>query len=216
MFKLSLCLFILSAVCGVSASVDNPTDSYQEVTYEDLLREINGQKRKISKSTIASPLDEVKIHMGIGMTSAITHFNINSTSYERFQNGMTLALGIDLFSDSWFSECLFKNYGLNTRGNEEVVLRELDLLLGYKQDFNANLGYFIKSGLSNRYLKFSELSTNTHHDENSPHFYFATGLNVQMNQHLGVAFEINGQSAVAQSTSLKNAVEFGLRINTSL
>ncbi|HPI41342.1 MAG TPA: hypothetical protein PLJ21_11100 [Pseudobdellovibrionaceae bacterium] len=209
-------LFILNFYLSAQATSVFSEDSYQEVTYEDLLKEISGQKKQVMKQTSISPLDDVKIHMGLGMMSSITHFNLQSHHYERFQNGMSVSLGIDLFSEQWFAESVFKNYGLTTQGVENLTLRELDLILGFKKNMNNNIGYFVKSGLSNRYLNFSDLTKNITHDENSPHLLLSTGFNIYLTPHMGLSFDISGQSALVQSTSLKNAVEFAFRLNTSL
>ncbi len=215
-FIFTLNLFIISFSFTAKADALYAEDSYQEVTYEDLLKEISGQKKQVLRQTSISPLDDVKIHMGLGMMSSITHFSLQAQHYERFQNGMSIALGIDLFSDQWFAESIFKNYGLTTQGFENLTLRELDLLLGYKRNIDSNIGYFVKSGLSNRYLNFSNLTKNISHDENSPHLILSTGLNLNLTPHMGLSFDISGQSALVQSTSLKNAVEFAFRLNTSL
>lgn len=215
-FMLFLPLLIYQPTLASPFSEQDNIPTYQEVTYDDLLKEINGQKKQVVKESSASPLDDVKIHMGLGMVSSITHFTLHSTSYERFQNGIALALGIDLFSESWFAESLFKNYGVTSKESENLALRELDLLLGYKRKLSSNLGYSIRSGLSNRYLNYSNLIHNINHEENSPSLLLSTGLNMEITPSISFDIEVSGQSALVQSTSLKNAVEFSMRINTSL
>lgn len=200
----------------ISTMVAKAAEDYEEIGYEDLVRQIGAQKRGLESSRQTHPFDEVRIHSGVGYVNSFSQMQINSRNVQRYQNGIQLALGVDLFSKNWFAETSFRNFGLTTYGSEELLLKELDLKLGYKDDIRPNLGFRLQGGLANRYLKINDGSNGVNVDDTTPMMTGSAGIIGQINQYLGFGFDVSGKSALISRTADKSAIDFTLELRASL
>lgn len=191
-----------------------PDSEYEEVSYDDLLNELSAKKRSVSRSS--DSLDNVRLHAGIGYTNSFTNISANKQNYNRHANGIQLSLGMDLFSPNWYSEGVFKNYGVTGTGSEELSLRELDLKIGYTNTLESIWSYTISSGLSNRFLRFTDSAKRVSVDETTPSLIISTGFNARVHKYISLGAEISAHSAMVSSTADKNSFDFAFRLTTSL
>ncbi|KYG64903.1 hypothetical protein AZI86_11940 [Bdellovibrio bacteriovorus] len=198
----------------VQAASDNQGD-YQEVSYDDLLNELSAKKRAVTKTT-KSDLDEVRLHAGIGYANSFTNIATQNQNFNRHAAGIQLSVGMDLFSPNWYSEGVFRNYGQNSSGSEEFSLREIDLKIGYTNKLESIWSYTLSSGLSNRFLKFSDANTAINVDETTPSLVISTGFMGQIHRNLSIGAEVGARSALVNRTADKNSFDFAFRLTTSL
>jgi hypothetical protein len=130
-------------------------------------------------------------------------------------SGIQLSLGIDLFSPNWYSEGIFKNYGVSTKGTQELKLREFDLKIGYTNTLKSIWSYSLSTGLSNRFLTFSDKSKNINIDETTPSLIISTGIKAQLHKNLSLGAEISAHSAFVD-TADRNSADIALRLTTTL
>ncbi len=187
---------------------------YEEVSYEDLLNELSAKKRSASRPS--DSLENVRLHAGIGYTNSFTNISANKQNYNRHTNGIQLSVGMDLFSPNWYSEGVFKNYGVSGTGNEELSLRELDLKIGYTNTLESIWSYTISSGLSNRFLRFTDSAQGVSVNETTPSLIISTGFNARIHKHISLGAEVSAHSAMVSSTADKNSFDFAFRLTTSL
>lgn len=204
---------LFSAPTLVQAAPAN--SEYEEVSYEDLLNELSAKKQKVTQSS-SSSFDDVRLHAGIGYINSFTNISTHSQNFNRHANGIQLSLGMDLFSPNWYSEGVFKNYGVTSSGSEEFTLRELDLKIGYTNRLESIWSYSISSGLSNRFLRFSDTSKGISVDETTPSLIVSTGFMAQVHKHLSLGAEVSAHTSMVNRTSDKNSFDFAFRLNTSL
>ncbi len=190
-------------------------EDYQEVTYDELLNELSTKKSKITQEK-SSPFDEIMIHAGIGFLNSYSEFKVNGENLNRFQSGMQLALGIDLFSNNWYSEGVFKNYGITTQNSEDITLREIDLKIGYKDMINNVWSYSFGPGIANRMLKISDTRRNIDINESSPSFLLTGGIQAHPNKNIAIGLEANARSAFVNNTADRSSYDLALTITTSL
>jgi hypothetical protein len=196
-------------------AADASSDGYEEVSYDDLLNELSAKKRSLVKNQDSS-FDEVRLHAGIGYVNGFTNISASNGNYNRHANGIQLSLGMDLFSPNWYSEGVFKNYGVTTSGSEEMTLRELDLKIGYTNKLESIWSYSISSGLSNRFLQFSDSAKNISVNDTTPSLIISTGVSAQVHRNLSIGAEVSGHTAMVNKTADKNSFDFAFRLSTSL
>ncbi len=208
-------LALTAAPTLVEAQTSSEGKDYQEVSYDDLLTELSSKKAAFKKQT-PSPLDTVKIHAGLGYVNSFSNFRVNNENMSRYQNGMQLSLGIDLFSPDWFSEGVFRNYGVTTDGSEDISLKEFDLRLGFKNPIRSIWSYSLATGLANRFLKITDSSRGISTDDTTPSMMMSGGFYANPTKNISFGIELNARTPFVSSTADKNSYDFALRITTSL
>lgn len=199
----------------VQAATDAGKGDYEEVSYDDLLNELSAKKKNLANGQTSS-FDDVRLHAGIGYVNGFTNISAAHSNFNRHANGIQLSLGMDLFSPNWYSEGVFKNYGVTSSGSEEMTLRELDLKIGYTNTLEGIWSYSVSTGLSNRFLQFSDSSKNIHVDDTTPSLIVSTGFAAQVHRRLSIGAEISAHTAMVNKTADKNSFDFAFRLSTSL
>ncbi|MEN0057631.1 MAG: hypothetical protein AAGB31_02260 [Bdellovibrio sp.] len=206
-------LFLLSSPTLVQAA---PASSdYQEVSYDDLLNELATQKQTLIRKQQDPTYNELRLHAGIGYANSFTNISSQKQNFNRHATGIQLSLGTD-FTPNWYSEGIFRNYGVTTDGSEEMTLRELDLKLGYKDKLQSIWSYSLSSGLSQRFLRFTDPSRDIDVDDTTPSLVISSGVFAQVHRNLSIGAEFSTRSAVVNRTADKNSFDFALRLSTSL
>lgn len=190
-------------------------EDYKEVSYDDLLNELNAKKSNLTQKQ-SSSFDEIRLHAGIGYTNSFTNIVTQKQSFNRHATGIQLSMGMDLFSPNWYSEGVFKNFGLTSYGSEEMTLREFDLKLGYTNKLESIWNYSLSSGLSNRFMRFTDPSRNIDVDSTTPSLIISTGFNAQVHKNLSLGAEVSAHTAITSHTADKNSFDFAFRLTTSL
>ena len=213
--KSVLVLLPLMSLPTMVQAAATSSDGYEEVSYDDLLNELSAKKRSMVKNQDSS-FDDVRLHAGIGYVNGFTNISAANGNYNRHANGIQLSLGMDLFSPNWYTEGVFKNYGVTSSGSEEMTLRELDLKIGYTDKLESIWSYSISSGLSNRFLQFSDSAKNISVNDTTPSLIISTGVSAQVHKNLSIGAEVSGHTAMVNKTADKNSFDFAFRLSTSL
>ncbi|WII71952.1 hypothetical protein QJS83_15925 [Bdellovibrio sp. 22V] len=191
------------------------SSEYEEVSYDQLLNELSEKKNGFTQKQNSS-LDDVRLHAGIGYVNSFSNISAQKQNFNRHANGIQLSLGMDLFSPNWYSEGVFRNYGVNESGTEEMTLREFDLKVGYTNRLESIWKYTLSTGLSNRFLKFKDSAKGIDVDDTTPSLVISTGFNAQVHRNLSLGAEVSGRSSLINRTADKNSFDFAFRLTTSL
>jgi hypothetical protein len=190
---------------------------YEEVTYEDLIDQISSHKKALeNKSRGTNPFDEVKIHGDFGYVNSFSDIDLGSRKVQRYQNGIQISIGVDLFSENWFGETSYRNFGLSNNGTEELILKEIDLKFGYKSTWKGPWSYKIQGGLANRYLTLNDPGKSIHIDDNSPMIMGAAGLRLHMNKVISLGFDLSARSALLSNTADRSSIDFTVGLGATL
>lgn len=214
-FSISTTQFFAPTLVQAEDRGHNGDQEYQEVSYDDLLNELNSKKKNLTQKQTSS-FDEIRLHAGIGYTNSFTNITAQQQNFNRHVTGIQLSMGMDLFSPNWYSEGVFKNFGLTSYGSEEMTLREFDLKLGYTNKLENIWNYSISSGLSNRFLKFSDPSKYIDVDNTTPSLIISTGFQAQVHRNLSLGAEVSAHTAIISRTADKSSFDFAFRLTTSL
>ncbi|NUN06784.1 MAG: hypothetical protein HUU57_13600 [Bdellovibrio sp.] len=206
--------FFFASTLVQAAPAANSAD-YEEVSYDDLLNELNAKKKTMIR-TQSNSLDATRIHAGIGYANTFSNISTQQQNFSRHTSGIQLSVGMDLFSTNWYSEGVFRNYGLTSSGSEELTLREVDLKIGYTNRLESIWNYSISSGLSNRFMRFVDPTRNIDVDDVTPSLIISTGFSAQVHRNLSIGAEASAKSAIVNRTADKNSFDFAFRITTSL
>jgi hypothetical protein len=200
----------------LSTLVCKAASDYEEVGYEDLVRQISAKKKSYETKPEVQPFDQVMIHAGLGYVNSFSEMVVNNRNVQRYQNGMELSVGVDLFSDQWFAESSFRNFGVTNYGSEELILKELDLKIGYKNHLQKPFMFRIEGGLANRYLHISDSVQNYGADDTTPMLMGQAGLAAQLSPNISLGLDFSAKSTLVTHTADKSAFDFTFGIKASL
>lgn len=212
LFLIIMCVLFASVTTKVQAKENN---EYTELTYDELLQELQSKHRSLHQKSYSS-FDDIKIYAGLGYINALSTIKHNQSDIYRYQNGVQLSLGVDLFSRNWYAEGVFRNFGLTNYGFEELSLKEIDLKIGHQALISGAWFYTLGGGLTNRYLHYSDPLHKFSSDVSTPFITLSTGAFLQLNSNLSFGIEINTKAALVGRTIDKNSNDFTLRMTTSL
>lgn len=209
-------LFALLLFAAIPTMAQSAPDSdVEEMTYEDLVDALAARQKRFEPRE-KSAFDDVRIHAGLGMVNSFSNFRLLGKNAARYQNGMQLSIGVDLFSPNWFSEAAWRNFGLTTHGPEEHTLRELDLKLGYRDIMEGQWSYRIQGGLANRMLKLSDPTRGLSIDEVTPGFVGGLGASLEMNRSTSLNFDLSGRAPVVGDAVDQGGFDLTIDLKVSL
>lgn len=212
---LSLAFFTHSTPAGASTLGESADTHYEEIGYDELLQRLSSKtKRQTAQSY--SAFDEINLHASIGYLNSFADIKTSAGTLRRHQNGLQLAIGMDLFSPNWYSEGSFKNFGVTSGVTDEVSIKEMEIKLGYKNQINKPWSFIVNSGLSNRFLKFQSLKTNEKFETTTPSMLVGLGLEAAVASQLSLSFEMNGKSPIVNETNDRGSYDFAIRMNATL
>ncbi len=187
---------------------------YEEVSYEDLVNQINKRKSTVIRNA-NDPLDQNLLHAGFGLISSAHTLNTSRGRADtRYQTGFQLTLGIDLFSPQWSAETALRNFGQTSSGSETWSLREFDLKLMNRDMLSASAGYRVGAGLGNRYLKLEDPLAQLSVNDNTPTAVFFGGLDIFLKKNLSLGIESGLRTSMVTDTTDKNSFALTVRLDT--
>lgn len=191
------------------------SSDYEELSYEDLVEQISRKKQKVIRSSEVNPLDDIKLHAGLGLITAMNNMRVNDQTFTRAMNGFEISLGIDLFSRYWTSEAVLRNFGTAGSGSETRSLREFDLRVLHRNSLGSQLGYRLGSGLGTRYFKFSDPQRQVNLSEEVPCLLAFAGLETPATQNVSLGAEIGLRQPLIDSASDKTSLDMMVRLDTT-
>lgn len=190
-------------------------ENYREVSYEDLLQEINSKKVNIVRDQ-RNPFDNIMVHAGLGYVNSYSNFRTASGNLDRYQNGIQLSVGVDLFSEHWFGEGAFRNFGLTKTGNEELYTKEIDLKAGYQDKLQDLWNWTASAGLATRYVTIQDFSAGVNIDDTTPSAIGSLGIKGQLNKFLSIGVETSVRSSLIQRTSDRYGMDLTFKLQGSM
>lgn len=209
----SLVSFIAFPTSVVAASSSD--EDYQEFSYDDLVNQLHSKTKKTVTNSY-SAFDDVRIHASIGYINSFADIETSNGSIRRHQNGLQLAMGMDLFSPNWFSEACFKNFGLTTGPKDEVSLKAIELKIGYQNQVQGPWSYSLASGLSNRFLKYKNFSTGETLESTTPSMLISMGVSAEVSKALSFGIDLTGKSPIVNETHDRGSYDFTIKMNAYL
>lgn len=189
---------------------------YEEVTYDDLINRINQHKKTLDRGTDSGPFDDVKIHTSFGYVNSFTNVSVQDKTSTKYQSGLQISVGVDLFSENWFAETSFRNFGMSRYGSEELFLKELDLKLGYQAPLSSSWGYRFQGGLANRSMSIKDGLNGVSIEDSSPMVMGAAGLNLKMGKYISLGLDLSARSALLKDSADRSSFDFTLSLGAKL
>ena len=211
--KLILPVLLLSIFTASLPTTYVQAADYEEVTYDSLLNELTLKKnRSITKQNNNYRFNDIQIHAGFGLLGSVSSIKTNEGQFSRYQDGLQLSMGIDLFSANWAAEGVFRNFGSEKRDNENLSLREFDLKVIYRNKTSDRIGYRIGGGLTTRYLKYNSPTQNV--NDSTPFSLVSFGMDSFITKNMSIGLETSLRTSMITRTIDKNAVDVALRLDT--
>lgn len=204
---------MLSLALGLAFLVHAPTlgqaatnDEYEEVSYESLLNQLSAKK---PKAPTRNALDDTKIHAGIGYVGSTVGLRVDNQEFYRYQDGLQLSLGVDLFSPKWAAEGAFRNFGRTTTGTSAVSLREFDLKVFRQERGPAGWGYRLGGGLASRYMRYEDTARNTNISASTPSSIFFLGITSKLTDQVYFVAEASFRSSLVGDSIDRRGADIG-------
>lgn len=193
-------------------------DKYEEVSYNELIDELNSRVRAKNKTeeveVISSdPFERVSIQTSFGLINSIHYLTIGDRNISRFEDGLGLGFGIDMFNPEWIAEAQIKNYGKSTRSEQSFSLREIELHLSYREKTEKNVNYKIIQGLGAKYLRYSAPYLSEAIHESTPIYIIGTSLNTKISPNFCLGVELTASFALVSETIDKNSINLNFKFD---
>jgi len=209
---LSVALLVQTSSTIVWAT-GNLSEGYQEVTYEDLVSELNTKKSSTEKKQKA-PLNE--IHLGVGYVHSYTQLNVNRNNTGRSQNGLQLSASMNLDSPNLYAEAVLRNFSGSTLAQEDLQILQMEARLGYVNALTGIWKFNLFGGFTGRMIQASNTTQNYSINEFTPSFAAGVGAMADIHKNIRLGFETGGRTSILGKNTDKNSVDFALILNTSL
>lgn len=209
----SLCSLFLGLALVFSQNALAAAET-EEVTYDDLVNQLQQKRKRVEKTTADHPLDHLQIHLGVGLTTSSTRLAIPESPGERSLNGFQISAGIDLFSPEWVSEIVLRNFGTSQRGSETRSLREIDLRAFHRGTVGQRLGFRAGAGLGTRYFRFSDSRLNISRGEETPCFVAFGGFESYLSNQVSLGVELGARTALIDRSIDRSSFDLMVRLDT--
>lgn len=194
-------------------AIGNLSEGYQEITYDELVNELNTKKSTVELKKKA-PMNET--HLGVGYVHSLTQLNVNRSNTERSQNGLQLSASMNLDSPNLYAEGILRNFSGSTINQEDLQILQVDGRLGYINAITVPWKFNIFTGFSGRLIQASNPAQNYSVNEFTPSLTAGMGVLADIHKNIRLGFEVGGRTSILGKNIDKNSVDFALRLDTSL
>jgi hypothetical protein len=184
---------------------------YDEVSYDSLVSELTQTNMQRSERQI-SPFDEVRIHTGVSLVTAMTNIAIGNEQLTAINSGMQLSLGIDLFSKYWIAEGSLRSFDDYKDSKQTITLKEFDIKFLHSVPVSL-YNVYGGLGLSARYLYLHNNETNVQTDYSTPASVVFLGFNKELSKSVSFGAECSRRATLISDTPDKTAYDLSLRMN---
>lgn len=159
---ISILLFLLHSRTVVAQNYET-----EEYSYEELLDKIKTKQKRYTKKTASTPWDQIYLYPSFAVIQSYTKISSNIAP-NFYHSGLQISLAMDLFSEHWFSETAFRNFGASKNDSKELFLKELDFKVGHKSYLSAAIEYRLSLGVSTRTIRLSDETAGYHQESKNP------------------------------------------------
>jgi hypothetical protein len=213
MLNLVATILVVQLSSTIVWALGNLSEGYQEVTYDELVNELNTKKSTVEfKKKV--PTNE--IHLGVGYVHSFTQLNVNRSNTERSQNGLQLSASMNLDSPNLYAEGVFRSFSGSTINQEDLQVLQMDGRLGYINTIAVPWKFNIFAGFSGRLVQANNSTQNYSVNEFTPSFTTGLGTMADIHKNIRLGFEVGGRTSILGKNTDKNSVDFALRLETSL
>lgn len=211
-FKIKLFLVLLSL-----SQMSFASESENTISYESIVDQLKAGNTSYSAYG-EDPFENVKIHLGVGVTNNSTKIEARNSSNQANFSGFQTSLGIDLFSSSWIAEGVIRNFSDTKNKNGTYSLQEFDLRFIYQSSMNNTWAYQFGTGLSARYLSGTEildreLNTSEKVSYSTPSSLFHFGVRSFINPKFSIGGDLAYRASMIGDTGDKNSVDLTIRMD---
>jgi hypothetical protein len=202
-------LFFTLVNIGTLAWADE--SEYDEVSYDSLVSELTQINTSRSERQV-SPFEDVRIHTGVSLVTAMTNVVLRDEKLTSINSGMQLSLGIDLFSKYWIAEGSLRSFDDYNSGKQTITLKEFDMKFLHSVPVSS-YNIYGGLGLSARYLYLHNNETNAQNDYSTPASIVFLGFNKELGKSVSVGAECSRRATLISDTPDKTAYDLSLRMN---
>ena len=150
-------------------------------------------------------------HVGAGISSSVYNVTVANSDRSIQRQGLSLALGVDLFSPKWLAEVTFANYGEYIADTYGTSLKEFDMKVIYKHPITNNLIWRMGAGLAARYLNL--VQNNSTVDFTTPSSILLTGIEFKVTNTISLVSEFGFRNPIITETPEKTAFDLLFRLD---
>lgn len=211
--KITMITMFFASPTLVRAYSGNLDESYQEVSYDDLLNELNSKKTNVIQK---QKLPQQALYLGVGYVHSIAQMTLNNNNTTRSQNGLQLSGTMNLDSPNIYAEGIFRSFSGSTLTSESLQVYQIDARLGYNNELSTPWKYNLFTGFVGRYVDAQNSEKRYSVAEFTPSFTAGAGLIAEIHRNLRLGFEVGGRTSILGRNTDRDSVDFSIRLDTSL
>lgn len=196
---------------GIFAGVFCEGSEYEELRYEDLVQQLSEKRDSPRKKSTSS---EVMMHAGFGFVSSANQIRYPNEVRSRPLSGFQISTGVDLFSEQWLGEFLFRNFANHHSGSETRALRETDWRVVYRNPLSSKIESRFGAGFGSRTFNLSDDSSGYAFSQSTTVGLISAGFETLMGRYASLGLEVGIRSALIVQTNDVNAIDLTMRVES--
>lgn len=206
--------FVLSsAEAQSSQSMWSRERDYQELTYEDLVNELNEKKSKVEIQNQKTTTGGMRV-LSLGLVNTQSNIRINNSDQVRALDGFHLAYGKELSTQNTILEGLYRHFQNDFSGSERRSAYEASARLIQKNPLSVNTGTRLGGSLGLRHVNIRDRKNNVSVYETTPHLGALLGFEVFASRFTSLSLEAQARIALDAASEDKSGLDLTLRMDS--
>jgi hypothetical protein len=209
--------FLLTLSSTMVWAYGNLQESYQEVSYDDLINELNSKTSsnlQLQTDKKKAPLNQIRL--GVGFVHSFTQLALQNENTDRSQNGLQLSAAMNLDAPNVYAEGIFRNFSGSTISHENLQIQQADARIGLIQELTAPWKYTLMTGISTRLIQASNAAKGYSVNEVSPSFTAGFGAMAEIHHNILLGVELSGRTSLFGRNTENNSADVSVRLDTLL
>lgn len=209
MFKSALSSLLGLMLIGILSPKASIAAEYEELRYEDLVQQLSEKRDNPYKKSAPG---QVMLHAGFGIVSSSNQVRYPTEVRSRPMTGFQLSAGVDLFSEDWMGEFVFRNFANHNSGSETRALRETAWRVVNRKKVSSTVETRFGVGFAERQLTVNDSTSEYSFSQNTPAGLLSIGFDTVTSKHSSLGIEAGVRSALATRTNDVNAFDITMRM----
>lgn len=210
---ISQTLVLSSSYAQSSQSMWSRERDYQELTYEDLVNELNEKKSKVETQNQKTTTGGMRV-LSLGLVNTQSNVRISNSDQVRAMSGFHLAYGKELTTQNTILEGLYRHYQNDYSGSERRSAYEASARLIQKKSISSLTGTRLGGALGLRHLNIKDAGNNVSVYETTPHLGALIGFDFFASRFTSLSIEAQARFALDAASQDRSGLDLTLRMDS--
>lgn len=203
-------VYILLAVLSTKVQASTTPSDYEEVSYSELVNQLNTQNQTSIKA--ASAVNDDVYLLGLGYGASFSSFSLNSKSTQKTLGGVRANFGYNLFGPDIFLEGTYIKYQDQKTAESNLSIQDLGAEVNFVNQFQDRTSLRLGGGVGLRFINYAS----TLEDLNSkiPNFSLHAGVFTKVHKNLQVGADMGARTAFQGNSEDKGSLDMNFRLES--